>query len=396
MKLYTNKLVSTVLASTLSLSLITSPVLASDFSDINEIPWATSFILDAVDLGLVTGYTDGTFKPSQQMTVGEFFVMLCNSYDALLELSDNDGADSYVDGQWYSKFVYAVHKSNLFPVGMNATTEDMTKAITREQAAHFVYRAMTTLGGEYKTVQAQPFDTSNIKDYTSINEGQREAVVEMYLKGIMSGYSNGEFGPKNELTRAELCVIMLALHDTDRRTPYVAPEAPPLTNADYPDAVFNENGQQIITQGTVSMRPQAVEGDIVIDANGNEIILVVGPSGVLGEGQGVAPDLGLIWPWGTQVRDGNVNTPLDPSYDSLGNEIGGAYFWVNQITGEGHWASEWSTMATYPGSDVKGTFEGELSSDKNWYWGTTTWQSAYSQTFTSQGLAGLLEVNGLK
>lgn len=46
------------------------------FSDLDKAPWAESFIGKAADYGIVSGYTDGTFKPTNNITNNELASMI--------------------------------------------------------------------------------------------------------------------------------------------------------------------------------------------------------------------------------------------------------------------------------------------------------------------------------
>ncbi|MBR2002050.1 MAG: S-layer homology domain-containing protein [Firmicutes bacterium] len=46
------------------------------FSDLDKAPWAKSFILEAAEAGIVSGYKDGTFKPANNISYNELASML--------------------------------------------------------------------------------------------------------------------------------------------------------------------------------------------------------------------------------------------------------------------------------------------------------------------------------
>ena len=53
-----------------------SAAAGATFSDLNKAPWAESFIGKAADYGIVSGYTDGTFKPTNNITNNELASMI--------------------------------------------------------------------------------------------------------------------------------------------------------------------------------------------------------------------------------------------------------------------------------------------------------------------------------
>ena len=156
-----------------------------------------------------------------------------------------------------------------------------------------------------------------------------------------------------------------------------------------------------IHEGEVSQRRFAREGDTVIKADGTEVVLKKGAHGVLGEGQGVAPDLGVtVTGVGnttvtmTNVTNSVFSGDVGAQVDSVGERINNQPYYVNNITGEGHWGSEWMAMTSMP--KTEGTFRYQLSEDKNWIWDDIMhgWTTLYNQNFS--GYADMvLEANGL-
>ena len=53
-----------------------SAAAGATFSDLNKAPWAESFIGKAADYGIVSGYIDGTFKPTNNITNNELASMI--------------------------------------------------------------------------------------------------------------------------------------------------------------------------------------------------------------------------------------------------------------------------------------------------------------------------------
>ncbi|MBX6378573.1 MAG: S-layer homology domain-containing protein, partial [Clostridia bacterium] len=68
---------------------------ATRFSDVGADHWASGYINLAVQLGLLTGYPDGTFKPDQQVTFAESLAILVRAL----------GYDSQVRGTWPENYL---------------------------------------------------------------------------------------------------------------------------------------------------------------------------------------------------------------------------------------------------------------------------------------------------
>ena len=165
--------------------------------------------------------------------------------------------------------------------------------------------------------------------------------------------------------------------------------------SDQPSEPINDDDPIIIHEGEVSQRRFAKEGDTVIKADGTEVVLKKGPHGVLGEGQGVAPDLGLETPTGfnKRVEAYKVFSGTTDFKDSTGKSVINAHYYVNKVTGEGHWSAEWMAMTSEP--TTEGTFEYQLSEDKNWIWMGSEWIQMYVQDPTEAELQAVRDANGL-
>ncbi|MBQ8589503.1 MAG: TolC family protein [Firmicutes bacterium] len=53
-----------------------SEAVVAAFSDLDQAPWAESFILKASEAGIVSGYKDGTFRPANTISINELNVMV--------------------------------------------------------------------------------------------------------------------------------------------------------------------------------------------------------------------------------------------------------------------------------------------------------------------------------
>ncbi|MGI6085325.1 MAG: hypothetical protein ACOYIF_07745 [Acetivibrionales bacterium] len=83
-------------------------------------------------------------------------------------------------------------------------------------------------------------------------------------------------------------------------------------------------------------RPVAIEGDTFIKPDGTSVVLKIGPSGVLGEEQGCATELGRAHPNGKLLEAGDLC-----SHEQF---LGQPYL-VDELTGEGHYIREWHAIS---------------------------------------------------
>lgn len=74
-------------------------VTVNPFPDVDAQRWSAAKIQYARDLGLVRGYADGTFRPTQAITRAELMVLLKNVTDYIIKVRGSDGRGyAYVQG----------------------------------------------------------------------------------------------------------------------------------------------------------------------------------------------------------------------------------------------------------------------------------------------------------
>ena len=154
-----------------------------------------------------------------------------------------------------------------------------------------------------------------------------------------------------------------------------------ISTSQEPSESISTDGAITIYEGQTRDNRLAKEGDIFVKADGTEIVLKKDEvTGVLGYGQGVAPDVGIMDEIGQ--GDAKFTVPLKPNTklttDKYGNDSTGSWtaasaYEVNPLTGEGHWDKEWSVIAMKTRPRTRGTVFGEISEDNNFIWDDDVW-----------------------
>lgn len=167
--------------------------------------WAESRIKEAIKLGFVSGYSDGTFKPDKTITRAEFATLLNNAMNIentiSINLSDVHEKDWYYD---------QVKKS--VAVGFFSGYQDNTfrpnNPITRQEAAKVINGAITAgnIDGD---------GAINLTDYNSIQEWAKSSVNLAYNKSYIMGYPDKTYKPSRSLTRAEAIKIIYEILDNE-------------------------------------------------------------------------------------------------------------------------------------------------------------------------------------
>ena len=331
--------------------------------DSNKAGWAYDAIMDMVEMGLFAGTESpdangyGLFSPNSPMTRAQFVTVVTRYLynDELTKLSNEGVKGDY----WYSNnYEVAVHNGLISEKEFSEA--DMVVAMTRQEMAMVLVRAAAEVG-DYPE---QLISTQRIADYSTVGSYYKDYVRQCYSMGMICGTdSKGTFAPMGTLTRAQAATVLYRLVRADNRieVDFSMPQA----------QVQQTAGAITIKEGQQSSRP-AKAGDTYIKADGTSVVLKVGPNGVLGEGQGVAPDENLSVAKNT-TSSSNFNKSGKFTYnrseigvltDSLGKDLMNQQYAVNDTTGEGHWTNEWNAMrANYPMPQANGTYDGQVSTD---------------------------------
>lgn len=179
----------------------------SFFIDIEEGYWARADIYTLFDKGIVKGYIDNTFKPSNTISIPEFLVMLSRS---LTKLDQNYLMPSINEieleglAQWAkvdASFVLSKMPQNFL---LDFNTLNINRDITRQEVAYFIANSINFENKVYEITNEDVFNDLGPNSYF------REIKV-LFDNSIINGYSDGNYKPNNKITRAETSSVIARL-----------------------------------------------------------------------------------------------------------------------------------------------------------------------------------------
>ncbi|MGO4495045.1 glycosyl hydrolase family 18 protein [Paenibacillus sp. 2RAB27] len=178
--------------------------------DLYQASWARTMIESLAARQIVAGTDSGLFEPNRSVTRAEFLKLLL----AALELNDERATSSFKDirtDAWYYQVVALAEK-----LGITKGKEDGTfganETITREDMAVMLSRAAAAAG-----VKLGGTGTSALfKDSAVIAAYAANAVNEMKLAGLIDGFTDGTFGPKQQTSRAQAAAVIYKLLDRNK------------------------------------------------------------------------------------------------------------------------------------------------------------------------------------
>ncbi len=205
-----------LIIATLATALLSTGVIAktkTSFKDTQPTDWYMGTVSKLVELGGIQGYSDGTFKPNNNIKTGEFIKTVVASLGFDEDISDR--------GHWASNYRRRAVLMGLF----NADEyTDLDEIISRYDMAKI---ATNTLDyNKEKFTDDLDKYTYQIKDYNNISNNYKDYVLKAYVKGIIAGYPDGTFGGDRKLTRAEASTVIIRILETDKRILPPTPEEP--------------------------------------------------------------------------------------------------------------------------------------------------------------------------
>jgi len=176
--------------------MVTAAVVQAEkkFTDITPKHWAYESIYWGVDQGLVVGYTDGTYRPSQQITEQEFATVLAR----FVKNIDNAKLTAPT-GVWWSQPAYDELAKFQLPLKGYNNKEAKATALTRGEIARIIAAK------------------------NGFNLTERQAIYYMYENDLSNGLISGEmtfesYGADKAVTREQIPAFFKRLAEKGHTT----------------------------------------------------------------------------------------------------------------------------------------------------------------------------------
>lgn len=177
----------------------TKPAMA--FKDVQENHWAKDYIKVLYEKGIINGFSESVFAPSESIARQDFVKILIGAMGVESTVASLPFKD-VEKGSYYEPYVKAAYEKKLVS-GTSDSSFGVGSFITREDAAVIMSRAIGVVNASEKTEQQISFtDIENASSYA------KDAILKMADIGIFTGDQNGKFNPKGNLSRAETCAIL--------------------------------------------------------------------------------------------------------------------------------------------------------------------------------------------
>ncbi|WP_157833476.1 S-layer homology domain-containing protein [Desulfotruncus alcoholivorax] len=178
------------------------------FTDISG-HWAETDIRRMVSRGMINGYPDGTFRPDNSVTRGEFAVLLSRLLGPGSPGANLPYRDAASIPDWARNAVTMAYSRGL-AVGYEDNTFRPQARITREEAAALLARAYGMLEGLPQNPRKEP----DYADWDKVSSWARKSVSMSRSLGLLSGKPGNLFAPGSYITRAETVAALNRLLDS--------------------------------------------------------------------------------------------------------------------------------------------------------------------------------------
>ncbi len=177
------------------------------FTDISESDWYYEYVLATVGIGLVNGYSDGSFRPDNTLTRAEAVTLLYR----LSGSPEVEGSASFTDipDAWYQDAIAWGVEAGVVK-GITETTFAPSEPVTREQFVTMLWR----LNGEPEAID----ELTGFEDVASVSAYAKTAFAWAVENGIVNGTTfSGKSGtylvPQNYIKRCEVAKILYVCCD---------------------------------------------------------------------------------------------------------------------------------------------------------------------------------------
>jgi hypothetical protein len=204
------RLLGAVLTAGLLLS-VSAPAKASDskagiFTDVPANSWCAGAVAYVSGSGLMKGVSAKQFAPGRTLTRAMFVTVLARMAKVRTDYYGDPGFTDVKSGSWCAG---AVAWAAQYGIANGYTSEvfGANGTVTREQAAAMIARAVSL----FELQLPESGTATAFADAASVSASAKDGVELMRKTGILQGDAQGNFNPKNGMTRGAAATVFMRL-----------------------------------------------------------------------------------------------------------------------------------------------------------------------------------------
>lgn len=186
---------------------------AATFSDVPASHWANSFVEQLYEDGVVEGLANGSYGCDATADRAAFSKMVAMAFGFDPEGAADAGFSDVPAGAWYEGYVNVLAENGVVGGYTDANGKATGKfgpgdAVTRSAAAKMLVNAASL-----------DVNTDHGPSFPDVAEGAwyYDFVETLYFNSVVDGYSNGKFGPGDNLTRCQLAKMVVGAQNPVER-----------------------------------------------------------------------------------------------------------------------------------------------------------------------------------
>lgn len=175
-------------------------------SDVEEGSTFFSYIEYLYKLSIIDGYSDGEYKADETVTRGQLAKFVVNAFQIPIAAGGASFEDVEMDNTFYTQ-IQTLKNAGIVK-GFSDGTFRSDDEVTRAEATSYIVRAANFYSADNVSSSSDCFDDVA----GSVHEGNVCALADYNDEGIQAiigGYSDGNFGPDDPLTRGQMAKIIL-------------------------------------------------------------------------------------------------------------------------------------------------------------------------------------------
>lgn len=187
----------------------TAMAATEDFKDVKQGDWCYDYVDFVVDNGYFNGTTKTTFSPDNTMTRQQFVTVLARM--AGVKVDNSKSAFTDVPVNTYSTGSVAWAAKEGIVTGYADGTFKPTAPVTRQQMCAFMSRFMDYYAEEYGVAFLRKGKVLNFTDGDMIADYAEDAVERCCRYGLVQGYEDGSFRPTANSKRSHVAAVIYRL-----------------------------------------------------------------------------------------------------------------------------------------------------------------------------------------
>ncbi|WPP40648.1 Ig-like domain-containing protein [Paenibacillus hunanensis] len=169
--------------------------------------WAVAPVMKLMSLGIVQGDTQGNYNPKQAINRYEMAVILAKTLRLDVNApSQGSPASSANTPDWAQPYVQAVVSQGIMTG--NSDSFNGNGQVTREQLATLIGRMLPD-----SVTTGTPATNVTFKDASKMSTWAVQGIAKVQALGLMKGYDDQNFRPKQAVTREEMAAVIAKVVD---------------------------------------------------------------------------------------------------------------------------------------------------------------------------------------